>query len=104
MLYPNIETGHVFNRADREHRYAKGVRGAQWMWWNRIFMLETMIMDEGLRQKLYDFVHPELNFNVAKKMIRQHYDNVKRVREANRLKFKNNHTIFTTKFDYCFDI
>jgi glycosyltransferase involved in cell wall biosynthesis len=103
-LYPDIEAGHVFSRIDIRNQFSKGARSAEWMFWNRIFMLETMILSDFTRNRLYDFMHYELNFGVAQKMIREHRMEVDRVREQNRLKFVNDHTIFTTKFDYNFDI
>jgi len=104
ILYPDIEAGHVFSRVTIYNQWSKGGRSAEWMWWNALFMLETMIFDSKIRQKLYDFVHPELNLGVAKKMIKDHYANVERVREQNRLKFKYDHTIFTEKFNCDFNI
>jgi len=103
-LYPNIEAGHVFARVTIYNQWSKGGRSAEWMWWNALFMLETMIFDTKIRQKLYDFVHPEFNFNIAKQMIQRNYETVVRVREANRLKFRCDHGIFTEKFNYNFEI
>lgn len=103
-LYPEIETGHVFARVDRLNKWKKGGRGEDWGWWNRLYILETMIMSQSLRNRLEDFVHPELNFNVARKWIKQNYESILRKREENRLRFKNYHTIFTDKFGYDFDI
>ena len=103
-MYPNIEASHEFGRVNRRNKWDKGARSAEWVWWNRLWILETMILDEFARQALYDFVKPELNYNVARKMIRQHKDEVIAVREANRLKFKNNLSVFEEKFDYDFTI
>jgi len=103
-LYPDIEAGHVFGRIDARNQFSKGVRSAEWMWWNKLFMLETMIFDQELRIKLYNFVLPELNFGVAKQMIKRNYQGARKVKEENRQKFINTHTIFTDKFDYNFDI
>ena len=103
-MYPHIEAGHIFGRVDRRNRFSKGVRSMEWMWRNALFILETQIMDADLRKRLYAFVHPQLNFNVAKKMIRDHYDDVLEVREGNRLKFINTPKIFTDKFDYRFKV
>jgi hypothetical protein len=99
-LYPDIEAGHVFSRIDKQHRFSKGVRSAEWMWWNSLFMAGTMILDDRLRLRLYNYVNPELNLNVARKMIMQHNDTILRIRERNRLKFKNTPEIFETKFGY----
>lgn len=103
-LYPNIEASHEFGRINRKTKWSKGARSAEWTWWNALWILETMILDEFQRQSLYDFVKPCLNFNVARKMIRQNKDKVIAVREANALKFKNTLDIFTEKFDYDFVI
>jgi glycosyltransferase involved in cell wall biosynthesis len=103
-IYPDIETAHVFSRVTNANIYSKGARSMEWSWWNALWILETMIMDESLRKRLYNFVHPELNFNVARKMIRDNYDEVKRARDRNRSRFKNDHTIFTKKFNYDFNI
>lgn len=115
-LYPEIEATHIFSRATeriterrrrpriREKQVFRGGRGKEWRYWNKIFMLETMIFDEGLKQKMYNFMHYELNWGVAQKMIREHWDAVQRVKERNRLKFINTHNIFTEKFNYNFDI
>jgi len=103
-LYPDIEAGHIFGRISRKDRFKKGVRSLEWDYWNQLFMLETMIMDENLRKKLYGYLHFEKNLSVAQRMIKQNYDKVLDVRERNRLKFKYTPTIFTEKFDYDFDI
>jgi glycosyltransferase involved in cell wall biosynthesis len=103
-LYPDIEAGHVFGRIDVKNQFSKGARSAEWMMWNSIFMLETMILSDFLRNRLYDFMHFELNWGVALKMTRDNYSMVERVREQNRLKFVNDHTIFTKKFNYSFEM
>jgi len=103
MLYPDIEAGHVFARLRRSRRYRHGLRSAEWMWWNSLWTLETMILDADLRKKLYDFPIPELNLGKAKKMIKDHYSEVERIRERNRQEFKYDHTIFTDRFGYEFN-
>lgn len=103
-LDTTIEAEHIFGRHDRKNRWKKGGRGADWMWWNRLVILETMILDDFARQGLYDFVKPELNFNVARKWIKENKDTVLKYRELNRLKFKYDHRIFTEKFGYDFTI
>jgi len=105
-LYPNIEAEHIFGRHDRKTKWQKGGRSAEWQWWDALWILETCILDEFARQALYDFVEsrlsPRLNYNVARKMIRDHYDGVLKVREANRVKFTNDLSIFEDKFNYSF--
>jgi glycosyltransferase involved in cell wall biosynthesis len=104
ILYPDIEAGHVFSRIVRRNRWTKGVRNPKDHWWNQLFILETMILDEGLRQRLYDFIHFERAFHQARVWIKKNQDAVVRIREANRQKFKYDHTLFTTKFNYDFNI
>ena len=104
VLYPNIISGHNFGRVNKENRWTKGARSAEWMWWNALFMLETMILDGDMRRKLYDFINPELNFNIARKMIKDNYDTVLKIRNQNAQKFKYDYKIFVDKFQYCFDI
>jgi glycosyltransferase involved in cell wall biosynthesis len=99
-LYPDIEAGHVFARITKKDRFKKGVRSAEWMWRNALFILETQILDEELRRKLYKFLHYELNLGEAKKMISQHYKEVVDVRYRNSLMFINEPKIFTDKFGY----
>jgi len=70
------------------------------MFWNVLFILETQIMSEATRNRLYDHMHPELNWNEAKKLIKQNYGNVERVREANKTRFVNDLKIFESKFGY----
>jgi len=101
-LDPFIEATHIFSRTGRHNRWDKGKRSADDMHWNSVFMLETMILDDDLRKKIYDFKTPELNFNIAKKRIAQHYPEVIKTRERNAREFKYNHTIFTDKFGYTF--
>jgi glycosyltransferase involved in cell wall biosynthesis len=99
-LYPDIEAGHVFARITKKDRFKKGVRSAEWMWRNALFILETQILDEELRRKLYKFLHYELNLGEAKKMISQHYKEVVDIRYRNSLMFINEPKIFTDKFGY----
>jgi hypothetical protein len=93
VLYPDIESTHLFNRIDRKHKGDRGARSAEWMFWNALFILETMIMSEFTRNRLYDFVKPELNFNVARHMIEQNYETIERIRERNRQEFKYDHVL-----------
>jgi glycosyltransferase involved in cell wall biosynthesis len=48
ILYPSIEAGHVFSRINVHNRLSKGGRGADWIWWNMLFILETMILTPSL--------------------------------------------------------
>ena len=99
-LYPDIKATHLFGRIDGKNAAAKGGRSALWMFWNVLFILETQIMSEATRNRLYDHMHPELNWSEARKLIRQNYGNVERVREANRQRFTNTLKIFEDKFNY----
>ena len=99
-LYPDIEAGHIFGRVDRKNRWKKGGRGMDAQWWNAIFMLETMILDSSYRQELYDFIYPDLCYNLAHRDISRNYETVFKIREENVLKFKNTLKIFEEKFGY----
>ena len=103
-LYPDIEAGHIFARIPRVHRYRHGLRSQEWIWWNALWILETMILDEELRQKLYDFPNPELNLSRAKRLIKSHYGEIEKVRKRNEREFIYDHRIFTYKFNYDFNI
>jgi glycosyltransferase involved in cell wall biosynthesis len=103
-LTPDIEAKHIFGRADKEHRWDKGKRSAEDRWWNALFILETMILDEKLRRKLSLFPNMELNLGVARQRIRENYKTIVDIRERNRAEFKYDHTIFTDKFGYKFDV
>ncbi len=103
-LYPDIEAGHVFARVVRRNRWSKGARSMEWDWWNALWILETMILSPFLKNRLEDFVHPELNFNRARVMINKNRKAVELVRERNRQEFKYDHNIFKDKFNYDFTI
>ena len=96
-LQPSIETTHIFNRKG-EHRFAKGSRSLDNMWWNALWILETMVMDAHQREQIYNFLHPELNLNVAQKNIKKNYENVLKIRNRNKSIFKHNLTWFIDKF------
>jgi len=101
-LYPKIEAGHVFARINQHNRLKKGGRGADWMFWNQLFILETMILNQSLHNRLEDFLHPELNLGVARQWIRRNWGNVEKIRELNRQKFKYDYHIFEERFGYDF--
>lgn len=98
VLHPDIEATHLFDRITREQKWSKGSRSADAMWWNALFMLETMVLNDFTRNRLYDFIKPELNYNMAKKAIKDHYSEVEAVRGRNRIEFKRDLSIFTEKF------
>lgn len=87
ILYPDIEASHMFGRINRSNRWKKGARSATDMWWNKLFIAETMVFDERLRNKIINYPNPELNLNVAKRMIKRNYDNVIEVRDRNKTVF-----------------
>jgi len=115
MMFPHIEAAHLFDRVSetrpparrrpkiRRRKLSKGGRSEVWMHWNKIFILETMIFDEELKKKLYAFMHPELNWGVARALIKEHQNAVQRVKDQNRLKFKYGHKIFEERFGYDFN-
>lgn len=96
-LYKDIEATHIFNRKG-EHRFAKGARSLEDMWWNKLFLLETCVFDSTIRKRIYDFVHPELNYNIAKKLIVKNYDSVSRVRLRNESIFMYSFEWFVNEF------
>lgn len=93
VLYPDIEVTHVFSR---EHK--SGARSAEWMFWNSEWILETMVLSQSARNRLHDFMNPELNLNVARQMIKRNMETVERYKEKNRQRFKYGLEIFETKF------
>lgn len=88
VLYPDIETTHIFNRIDKMRRYAKGGRSAEWFHWNAQWILETMVLNDLLRNMIKDFMHRELNWNVAEQMINRNRKTVDRYKELNRQRFR----------------
>lgn len=88
VLYPDIEATHIFNRLDKRHQSAKGGRSAEWFHWNAQWILETMVLNELTRNMIKDFMHRELNWNVAEQMIKRNKTTVEKYRELNRQRFK----------------
>lgn len=86
-LFPNIEAGHVFGRIPQDKLFEKRAIRHDYMWFNRLWVAETMVFDENLRKQIISFIRPTLNFNKAKQYIRKNYDNVLRVRERNKQRF-----------------
>jgi len=81
-MFPGIEAGHIFTRIDRKDKYAKGKRGLDDRWWNRLFMAHTML-DDSLRDKVLAHPRLELNLGTAKKWIKQNMDSVLQIRNRN---------------------
>jgi glycosyltransferase involved in cell wall biosynthesis len=99
-LFPDIETSHVFERKERLHRFAKGVRGLDSMFWNVSWILETMVLDENMRKQIYDFLVPELNLNVARKRVKAYQSSILEVRKLNEQLFAHDLAWFMDKFQY----
>ena len=100
VLHPDIEATHLFNRVTRENKYSKGSRSAEWFHWNSLWILHTMVLNDFLRNRIEDFKTPELNWNVANKMIRQHArDTVGLYRDRNRLMFTVGFKEYLDKFN-----
>lgn len=97
-MFPQIETGHIFGRIDKRKRFQKGSRSAIDTWWNRIWSVETQVMDENLRKQILGFVRPEKNYNIALREIRRNYDNVLKVRERNKTIFTHDLQWFLDRF------
>lgn len=100
VLYPDIQAGHEFTRIERGHRYAKGTRSAEKRFWNKCFINETMVLDPVLREKIYCFILPSLNYNMARRDIQRHYFLVEEVRETNRKRFTRDLQWLMDKFKY----
>jgi len=98
-LVPTLEATHFFNRVDPSHRGEKGARSAEWMFWNQLWILETMILKESDRNRIEDFMHHELNWGVAKKMIKNNYKTIEEYRNRNRERFKFSLGDYITKFN-----
>ncbi len=87
MLFPDIEAGHIFGRIIKNDRWKKGLRSPEWLYWNQLFIAETLVEDE-FRQELYDYLHYEKTLGMAQRMIRDNYSDILKVRERN-LRFAN---------------
>jgi hypothetical protein len=58
-----------------------------------------MVLSEYTRHRIKDFMHRELNFNVAEKMIKDNYRTVERYRDKNRVEFKISFKEYLDKFN-----
>jgi hypothetical protein len=99
IIYPDIEATHLFNRYSGASKYSKGSRSAEWFHWNALWILETMVLSEHTRHRIKDFMHRELNYNVAEKMIKDNYKTIERYRERNRVEFKLSFGDYLNKFN-----
>ncbi len=99
ILYPDIEATHIFNRAGRESKWSKGARSMEWVHWNMLWVLETMVVNDFTRNRIRDFMNFELNLGVAEHMIRKNQKTVREYREKNRLKFKVEFKDYLEKFN-----
>jgi hypothetical protein len=100
LLHPDIQAGHEFSREDKLHRYRKGARSTRDMWWNKCFINETMVLDPVLREKIYNYVTPELNYNYARNDIKKNYSLVEQVREDNKGRFTRDLQWLMDRFGY----
>lgn len=99
ILYPDIKATHIFNRIDKRHQSAKGGRSAEWFHWNAQWVLETMVLNDLTRNMIRDFMHRELNWNVAEQMIKRNKATVEKYRELNRQRFKVSLRDYMNKFN-----
>ena len=99
LLDDSFSVSHVFGRVNRSNRFTKGARSGEVMWWNKLFMLETMVHDASMKKKIYDFINPTKNYNTAKGDIKRHKDNVTEVRERNESLFVRDLAWFCNAFD-----
>jgi hypothetical protein len=75
-LYPEIEVGHVFGRK------TEGARGAEYQYWNALWIAYTMLEDD-LRDELLDFLKPNHQYSIAQQWVKQHKNVIYEVRERN---------------------
>jgi glycosyltransferase involved in cell wall biosynthesis len=101
-LDTTIEATHIFGRHNNATRWDKGSRPLDHMFWNKLFILNTMILDEAVRDKIFKHMHRELNWNTAERDIKNNLANILRIRERNRAEFVNDLSIFESKFGYKF--
>lgn len=94
----DLEATHFFNR-EGVHRYEKGPRSPLKMFWNRLWVLETMVMDADQRNKISNFLYPELNLNKARTLIKKNYANVLKVRERNEKIFTHDLSWLMERFN-----
>ena len=99
VLYPNILAGHIFGRIGHRQRFEKGVRSLSDHWWNRLFILETMVLEYKPREMIYCFIKPELNYNMARSTMTKDNYGVKLVRERNRAMFTRDFSTFCKEFN-----
>ena len=85
-LFPNIEAGHVFGRVSKENQNEHRSRRSDMFHWNKLWIAETLIFDDRLREQIISHLPDSLNLNKAKKYIRQHYSAVLAKRRENESK------------------
>jgi len=57
-----------------------------------------MVLDARLRERLINYLHPELNLGVAKRNIKRHYENILESRKRNKERFTRDFTWFLDRF------
>jgi glycosyltransferase involved in cell wall biosynthesis len=99
-LYPDIEAEHTFSRSVGIHKFSKGVRSADRHYFNRLWIAETMVLDERLREQILEYPLPELNLNTANKYIKKAYTEIEAVRERNKSIFTRTMAEYMEMFNY----
>lgn len=90
---------HLFGRIDKRSRFEKGARSGEVMWWNKLFMLETMVHDASMKKRIYDFINPTKNYHEGRAAIRHYSANVEKVRDRNKELFVRDLAWFCDTFD-----
>lgn len=86
-LFPNIHAGHIFGRIKKNERWKKGLRSPEWIYWNQLFIAETLVENE-FREELYKYLYYEKPLGMAYQMIKDNYSDIMEVRDRN-LRFAN---------------
>ena len=95
-MFPNIETAHIFGRADKRHRTR--AHKASIYAWNALWIAYTMC-DAELRDYLIDWLDSTLAFNRAKTYVRKNIESLLKVRERNKEEFVKDVTWYMGRFN-----
>ena len=99
MCYPEIMTGHYFGRINKKTAKSHRALKPSHQFFNALWIAHTMC-DADLRDKLINYVIPELNFNKAMTYIKRNYDNVLKVRYRNEREFVHDMQWYMDRFGY----
>jgi len=96
---PTIKTGHIFGRINKKTAKSHRALKPSHQFFNALWIAHTMC-DASLRDKLINYLIPELNLNKAKTYIKRNYENVLKVRERNEREFVHDLFWYMDKFGY----